>query len=74
MMFYTTVAGWLLLYFVKMAKGDFTDWVLWVSNNYASLMQEPGLMTIFMVINSAAVYAGLLPEAFRRGQRRSTRL
>lgn len=23
MMFYTTVAGWLLLYFVKMAKGDF---------------------------------------------------
>ena len=23
MMFYTTVAGWMLLYFVKMAKGDF---------------------------------------------------
>ena len=24
MMFYTTVAGWMILYFLKMAKGDFT--------------------------------------------------
>ena len=51
MMFYTTVAGWLLLYFVKMAKGDFAGLdSVGVANEYASLMQEPGLMTVFMVI------------------------
>ena len=50
-MFYTTVAGWLLLYFVKMAKGDFAGLdSVGVANEYASLMQEPGLMTVFMVI------------------------
>ena len=51
MMFYTTVAGWLLLYFVKMAKGNFTGLdSVGVANEYSSLMQEPGLMTVFMVI------------------------
>ena len=51
MMFYTTVAGWLLLYFAKMAKGDFAGLdSVGVANEYSSLMQEPGLMTVFMVV------------------------
>lgn len=51
MMFYTTIAGWLLLYFVKMAKGDFvglnTDAV---AGEFTKLMGQPVLMTVFMVV------------------------
>ncbi len=51
MMFYTSVAGWLVLYCIKMAKGDFagldTDGV---ASQFSQLMGQPGLMTLFMVI------------------------
>lgn len=51
MMFYTTIAGWLLLYFVKMAKGDFMGLdTEGVSNEFASLMGQPGLMAVFMIL------------------------
>ena len=51
MMFYTTIAGWLLLYIVKMAKGDFDGLdAAGVGNEFNALMGQPGLMTIFMVI------------------------
>ncbi len=51
MMFYTTVAGWMVLYFVKMAKGDFkgldADGVAAEFNN---MLGNPGIMAVFMVI------------------------
>ena len=51
MMFYTTIAGWLLLYIGKMAKGDFSGLdAAGVGNEFNALMGQPGLMTIFMVI------------------------
>ncbi len=51
MMFYTTVAGWLMLYCVKMAKGDFVGLdSAGVDAQFGSLMGQPGLMTVFMVI------------------------
>ena len=51
MMFYTTIAGWLLLYFVKMVKGDFVGLdTAGVSNEFNALMGQPGLMAVFMVI------------------------
>lgn len=51
MMYYTTIAGWLLLYFVKMVKGDFVGLdTTGVSNEFGSLMGQPGLMALFMVI------------------------
>lgn len=51
MMFYTTIAGWLLLYFVKMAKGDFIGLSTeGVSQQFTDLMGQPVLMTVFMVI------------------------
>ena len=51
MMFYTTVAGWLMLYVFKMAKGDFVGLdAAGVGNEFNTLMGQPGLMTLFMVI------------------------
>ena len=58
MMFYTTVAGWLMLYVVKMAKGDFMGLdAAGVGNEFGSLMGQPALMTLFMVI---VVVTGML--------------
>lgn len=51
MMFYTTVAGWLLLYCLKMAKGDFVGLdAAGVGEQFGGLMGKPGLMTLFMAI------------------------
>jgi len=51
MMFYTTVAGWLLLYFVKMARGDFQgldpDGVNAV---YHGMLADPAVMLLFMAL------------------------
>lgn len=52
MMFYTTVVGWMLLYFVKMAKGDFTNLnSAGMSAAFKHLTaNEPGLMLLAMGI------------------------
>lgn len=51
MMFYTTIAGWLVLYFVKMIRGEFVGLnPEQVSGEFGSLMGQPGLMAIYMVI------------------------
>lgn len=51
MMFYTTVAGWLMLYCVKMATGDFVGLdANGVKDEFNTLMGQPGLMTLFMVL------------------------
>ena len=58
MMFYTTIAGWLMLYCVKMAKGDFVGLdTAGVDNEFNALMGQPALMTMFMVI---VVLVGML--------------
>ena len=51
MMFYTTVAGWLFLYVVKMALGDFTGLdAEGVAAEFNSVLANPTLMIGFMVI------------------------
>ena len=51
MMFYTVIAGWLLLYCVKMARGDFVGLdAAGVNGEFGSLMGQPGSMTLFMAI------------------------
>ncbi|RGY99107.1 sodium-dependent transporter [Clostridium sp. AM58-1XD] len=50
MMFYTTVAGWMVLYFLKMAKGDFTGLdAEGVGGVFNDMLGNPAVMTIFMV-------------------------
>ena len=51
MMFYTVIAGWLLYYFVKMLRGDFTGLDAGgVAAQFGELMGRPGTMTVYMVI------------------------
>ena len=51
MMFYTTVAGWMLLYFVRMAKGDFQGLdPAGVQGAYVEMLSSPGIMLVFMAL------------------------
>lgn len=51
MMFYTTVAGWMLTYFVKSAKGEFVGLdATGVGNVFGDLLGEPVTMAIYMVL------------------------
>lgn len=51
MMFYTTVAGWLFLYFIKMAAGDFVGLDAdGVAGEFGAMLSNPSLMIGFMVL------------------------
>ncbi len=51
MMFYTTVAGWMLRYFVSTAKGDFVGLdASGVAGKFDEMLASPGSMMIYMVI------------------------
>ena len=51
MMFYTVIAGWLLYYFIKMLRGDFTGLDAdGVAGQFGELMGRPGIMTVFMAV------------------------
>ena len=51
MMFYTTVAGWMVLYCVKMLKGDFSGLdSAAVAGEYTNMLGSPILMTVMMII------------------------
>ncbi len=50
MMFYTTIGGWMVLYFLKMAKGDFTGLdQVGVQNVFSEMLGDPVTMIIAMV-------------------------
>ena len=62
MMYYTTVAGWMLDYFYKFTVGAFDD----MSNDaidgvFSAMLANPGEMTVFMII---IVLAGFLVCSF----------
>ncbi len=49
MMFYTSVAGWLVLYCIKMARGDFAGLdSAGVAGQFGEMLTRPGLMAAFM--------------------------
>ena len=51
MMFYTTVAGWMILYFVKMAMGDFTGLTaIEVGTEFGNMLANPILMMAMMIL------------------------
>lgn len=58
MMFYTTVAGWMVYYFVATARGDFVGAdTAAVQGIFGQLMASPGQMVLFMVIIVIAGFA-----------------
>ncbi|MBS5282450.1 MAG: sodium-dependent transporter [Clostridiales bacterium] len=73
MMFYTTVGGWLLLYFFKMLKGDFTGLdVSGVAGEFNNMLANPLLMTVFMIITVVLCF-GICALGFQNGVERITK-
>ena len=51
MMFYTTIGGWMLLYFFKMAFGQFEGMdSTQITESFSGLLNHPVLMTVFMIL------------------------
>ena len=51
MMFYTTIGGWMILYFAKMASGSFAGLDAdGVAAEFGALMRQPGLMAFCMIL------------------------
>ena len=52
MMFYTTISGWMVMYFVKMASGEFTGLnASGVANIFVNMTSnQPGLMLFYMLL------------------------
>lgn len=51
MMFYTSVAGWLIYYMVRMARGDFNGaTTAQVEAGFGEMLQSPVTMTFYMII------------------------
>lgn len=74
MMFYTTVAGWMLLYFFKMMKGDFVSLdTAQVSAEFNGVLANPGLMTLFMVIIVVLCF-GICALGLQKGVERITKV
>ena len=61
MMFYTTISGWLLSYFIHMVKGDFTALdATSVQNFFTAMLASPKSMFFWM---TGATVLGFLPVA-----------
>lgn len=73
MMFYTTVAGWMMLYFVKMGKGDFAGLdAAGVSSAFNGMLKNPGLMLAFMIL-VVLVCMGVCAKGLQNGVEKITK-
>ncbi|NCE63155.1 sodium-dependent transporter [Pseudoflavonifractor sp. 524-17] len=67
MMFYTTIAGWLLLYFCKMAKGDFHGLdTAGVTQAFVDMTLSPGVQVLFMAL-VVAIGMGVCVRGLQNG-------
>ncbi|MEA4934783.1 MAG: sodium-dependent transporter [Lawsonibacter sp.] len=74
MMFYTVIAGWLLLYCGKIAMGDFVGLdSAGVAAEFTALLSKPGLMTLFMAL-VVLIGMGVCFQGLRNGVERITKV
>lgn len=74
MMFYTTVAGWMLLYFVKIGKGDFVGLdAAGVANTFNGMLANPGVMLIFMIL-VVLIGMGICAKGLQNGVEKVTKV
>ncbi len=74
MMFYTTIAGWMLYYFYLMLTGRFVSLdVAGVENVYSQMLRRPDIMTILMFIVVVAGF-GICSVGLQKGVERITKL
>ena len=73
MMYYTTVSGWMLSYFVKFISGTFADPSTDPEQVFGAMLSSPGQMALFMAIT---VIAGFAVSSFdlRKGLERITKV
>lgn len=58
MMFYTTIAGWMVQYFIKMMTGEFEGKdTAAVAGVFSDMLAKPGTMTFFMIIVVGGCFA-----------------
>ena len=74
MMFYTTVAGWMIYYFIKMLRGDFTGLDSdAVAGEFTSMLGNPTLMAGFMVFVVVLCF-GICAQGLVAGVERITKV
>ena len=74
MMFYTTIAGWMLYYMVKMAAGKFNGLnAEEIGTAFGAMTQNPGVMTLFMVIGVVLCF-GVCAMGLQKGVERITKV
>ena len=74
MMFYTTIAGWMLYYMVKMAAGKFHGLnAEEIGTAFGAMTQNPGVMTLFMVIVVVLCF-GVCAMGLQKGVERITKV
>ena len=74
MMFYTTIGGWMLLYFVKMAGGKFEGLnAEEIAGEFGALTAQPVLMTVCMVIVVALCF-GICSQGLQKGVEKITKV
>lgn len=74
MMFYTTIGGWMVLYFFKMAAGRFEGLDSeGVQNAFGELMGQPVLMTVFMVLVVLMCF-GICAKGLKNGVEKITKV
>ena len=73
MMFYTTVAGWMLQYFVHMARGKFVGMTTEaIQNGFFEMLGDPLSMTIYMAITVLFGFA-VISMGVQKGLERITK-
>ncbi len=74
MMFYTTVGGWMMLYFVKTAKGDFEGLnAEQVAGEFSNVLSNPTIMIVCMVIIVVGCF-GICALGLKRGVEKITKV
>ncbi len=74
MMFYTTVAGWMLYYFIKMSAGDFVGLDKdGVAGIFGSMLQNPSLMAGFMIV-VVLIGFGICSQGLQKGVEKITKV
>lgn len=74
MMFYTTVGGWMLAYFVKMAKGEFTGLTPeQVGGVFSASLASPGTQVFWMVVVTLLGFA-VCSQGLKNGVEKITKV
>ncbi len=76
MMFYTTVAGWMLYYFWRCLTGEFTNTPLnteQISEKFNTLLQSPATLTFWMIVTVILAF-GICSLGVQKGVEKITKI